>query len=380
MQRIEKDLSEQTESWKIFEEFREELKKQSDEDWLSFRSKLYLFQEFFLAWSEKLKSRTKEAVSRFLTSQIELYKRAWPLLKLSTGEGFEKEHWKSLFHYMKLGKEVTMENLKFNHFIESIAYVIASADQIKELQARSQGEVTIREAIQELRVWCDEATFSLFEHVQNDRVTPLIKDWKELLTQVSDNQSLLSSLKESRYFSRFSDQVVQFETKLSSLDEYLSRLAIIQRKWVYLEPIFGRGSLPQEQSRFKRIDDEYRNIMLGVGMDPKVISLCNIQALKDTLDMLIDQLDRCQKALNDFLEEKRSKFPRFYFIGDDDLLEILGQAKNPTVIQTHLKKLFSGIYRVEFGDNNSKIVAFLSSAAERVQLHNSIKIVDDVEV
>ena len=135
MQRIEKDLSEQTESWKIFEEFREELKKQSDEDWLSFRSKLYLFQEFFLAWSEKLKSRTKEAVSRFLTSQIELYKRAWPLLKLSTGEGFEKEHWKSLFHYMKLGKEVTMENLKFNHFIESIAYVFASADQIKELQA-----------------------------------------------------------------------------------------------------------------------------------------------------------------------------------------------------------------------------------------------------
>ena len=69
-----------------------------------------------------------------------------------------------------------------------------------------------------------------------------------------------------------------------------------------------------------------------------------------------------------------------HFIGDDDLLEILGQAKNPTVIQTHLKKLFSGIYRVEFGDNNSKIVAFLSSAAERVQLHNSIKIVDDVEV
>ena len=155
---------------------------------------------------------------------------------------------------------------------------------------------------------------------------------------------------------------------------------MIQRKWVYLEPIFGRGSLPQEQARFKRIDDEYRNIMLGVGMDPKVINLCNIPGLKDTLDMLIDQLERCQKALNDFLEEKRSKFPRFYFIGDDDLLEILGQAKNPTVIQTHLKKLFSGIFRVEFGDNNSKIIAFLSSANEKVALHNPIKIVDEVEI
>lgn len=55
------------------------------------------------------------------------------------------------------------------------------------------------------------------------------------------------------------------------------------------------------------------------------------------------QLDICQRTLADFLEEKRSAFPRFYFIGDDDLLEILGQAKNPAIIQAHLKKLFAGL-------------------------------------
>ena len=57
---------------------------------------------------------------------------------------------------------------------------------------------------------------------------------------------------------------------------------------------------------------------------------------------------RCQKSLNEFLEEKRSAFPRFYFIGDDDLLEILGQSTNPVVIQSHLKKLFAGMYAVGF--------------------------------
>lgn len=37
---------------------------------------------------------------------------------------------------------------------------------------------------------------------------------------------------------------------------------------------------------------------------------------------------------------------RFYFLGDDDLLEVLGQSNNPEVIQGHLKKLFAGIHKV----------------------------------
>ena len=41
---------------------------------------------------------------------------------------------------------------------------------------------------------------------------------------------------------------------------------------------------------------------------------------------MVQQLDICQRALSDFLEEKRSMFPRFYFIGDDDLLEVSAEA------------------------------------------------------
>ena len=42
--------------------------------------------------------------------------------------------------------------------------------------------------------------------------------------------------------------------------------------------------------------------MLGIGSDPKVVSLCEIAGLKDTLETISTQLDMCQKALNDFLE------------------------------------------------------------------------------
>jgi len=140
-----------------------------------------------------------------------------------------------------------------------------------------------------------------------------------------------------------------------------------------------RGALPQEQGRFMRVDEEYRNIALGIGTDPKVVSLCDVPGIKETLETILSQLDMCQKALNSYLEEKRSKFSRFYFIGDDDLLEILGQAKNPVVIQTHLKKLFAGIFKVELADNNTKIKSMISSAGEYVPLLSPVAISDEVE-
>lgn len=79
---------------------------------------------------------------------------------------------------------------------------------------------------------------------------------------------------------------------------------------------------------------------------PQVVAFADIPGIRDKLPQMAQQLDVCQRALADFLEEKRSQFPRFYFLGDDDLLEILGQARNPAVIQSHLKKLFAGIQKV----------------------------------
>lgn len=42
------------------------------------------------------------------------------------------------------------------------------------------------------------------------------------------------------------------------------------------------------------------------------------------------------------------------------------QAKNPTIIQAHLKKLFQGIHGVEFNEGETQIIAMLSSAGEKV--------------
>ena len=76
--------------------------------------------------------------------------------------------------------------------------------------------------------------------------------------QIGDNQCLLQSLKDSPYYKLFEDKAGIWEQRLADLDEICHNLNQIQRKWVYLEPIFGRGALPKEQARFKRVDDDFR--------------------------------------------------------------------------------------------------------------------------
>ena len=71
-------------------------------------------------------------------------------------------------------------------------------------------------------------------------------------------------------------------------------------------------------------------------------SLCLSGMLEQLNDMNL-KLEEIQKSLDMYLETKRQIFPRFYFLSNDDLLEILGQSKNPEAVQPHLKKCFDNI-------------------------------------
>jgi len=59
------------------------------------------------------------------------------------------------------------------------------------------------------------------------------------------------------------------------------------------------------------------------------------------------RLEDTQRALELYMETKRNIFPRFYFISNDDLLDILVHSNNPKRLQTHFKKCFDNINKLE---------------------------------
>ncbi|XP_008299945.1 cytoplasmic dynein 2 heavy chain 1 [Stegastes partitus] len=377
-----RDMEEVSQMWGLYEEWQQGFTEKAQEDWITFRSKTYVFEEFLFTWQDRLrKLEQPTAMSVKLQGEVDKYKNMVPVLKYVRGEHLSQDHWLDMFRLLGLPRGTTLERLTFNDLLGVANTIIEKALELKDLNSRAQAEVTIREALRELDLWGAAATFTLTEYKDSSgRILTLIKDWRDIVNQVGDNRCLLQSLKDSPYYRSFQDKVSLWEVRLSDLDEYLLSLNAIQRRWVYLEPIFGRGALPREEARFKRVDEDFRSIMSDIQRDNRVVSLSSRAGIRSSLVTILDQLQRCQKSLNEFLEEKRSAFPRFYFIGDDDLLEILGQATNPTVIQSHLKKLFAGIHSVVFDEQCQHIVAMCSLEGEKVPLRNLVRISSLVEV
>jgi dynein heavy chain 1 len=249
---------------------------------------------------------------------------------------------------------------------------------IREILTIAQGEKALEEFLKQVsEIW---KTYQL-ELINYQQKCKVIKGWDDLFNKIKEHINSITAMKLSPYFKEFEEEANVWEDRLNRINALFDVWIDVQRRWVYLDGIFGSSAdikhlLPVETSRFQSVSTEFLSLMKRVSKSPLVIDVLNIQGVQKTLERLAELLAKIQKALGEYLERERASFPRFYFVGDEDLLEIIGNSKNIGRLQKHFKKMFAGVHTLLMNEDNTIVNGVVSKEGEEVHFYNHISIMD----
>merc|ERR1711865_275800 len=134
----------------------------------------------------------------------------------------------------------------------------------------------------------------------------------------------------NRFVGFFESQVGSWRSKLGQVRATLDAWVEVQRQWCSLESIFLgsediREQLPEDAKRFDGLDAQFREQMVDASQNSDPIEVGCASGREETFTTIQANLDLCQKSLSDYLEVKKKKFPRFYFISAVYLVDILSK-------------------------------------------------------
>ena len=319
-------------------------------------------------------------IAESLKVHLDEFKPKVPLMVALRKEGMKHRHWAQISQ--KVGFDVYPDE----EFTFQKALNLGLLDHLEacsEIGERAFKEFGIENGLKKMYGEWENILFSTMEY--KNTKTYVIKGYDEIGATLDDHIVTTQAMTFSPFKKPFEEEILEWNKKLITLSDILEEWAKVQAQWMYLQPIFDSPDiakhLAMESKKFKQVDFHWKNIMTAANRDKIVLKVCfpEFENAKDDKNPILERLRKAnedlediQKKLNDYLERKREAFARFYFLSNDELLEILSQTKDPTAVQPHLRKVFENIDKVEF-DGQKKIHAMFSAEGEKVDF---VRIVD----
>ena len=320
------------------------------------------------------KKKPEDQVAAKLREEAMKWKLWTPVLQDGLcNEALKDRHWAKI--YKELGLEFDEEN-----FLPTLQFlndngVFSNKDFVLEMSGIASGEYTLEKGLEKIKTSWAEMNFEVRGHRDSKSVF-ILGSIEEITTNMEDSQMSLQTMTASKFVVGIRDQVEVWDKKLQLVSEVLDEWMLCQRNWMYLECIFGSADiqkqLPEESKKFQMVDKDWTDVMRRTSKNPQVLyATCQDSDARDVLEMFVKSntmLDEVTKSLEEYLETKRGSFPRFYFLSNDELLEILAQTRDPQAVQPHMQKCFDCISRLEFTDEpeSTEIRAMLSPEKEKV--------------
>ncbi|XP_043569115.1 dynein axonemal heavy chain 3-like [Chiloscyllium plagiosum] len=305
-------------------------------------------------------------VATTIKTKLEKFKINMPLINALCTPGIKPRHWSlmsqkvgfsimphestTLMDVMQLGLEKYLEDL--NH-----------------ISSQASKEYALEKALSKMEEDWDEVNFTYISYKYTGiKILAAVDDIQVLL---EDHIVKTTTMKGSPFIASFEKEISAWESKLWLMHNILESWLRVQMAWLYLEPIFSsediHSQIPEQGKMFDVVDTNWRLIMRESVKGANAMQVISQPQMLDKLREAESLLDDIQKGLNEYLEKKRLFFPRFFFLSNDELLEILSETKDPLRVQPHLKKCFEGIAQLTF-NANKEITHIESAEGEKVEL------------
>ncbi|KAM9717113.1 dynein axonemal heavy chain 2 [Menidia menidia] len=317
----------------------------------------------------------------FSKKKVEQLKLMIPLIADLRNPALRDRHWKHICEELQCSFDPTSAEFTLEKIIT--LGLDKYADKISEISGAARKELSIEQGLNDITKAWDEIFLDIIPYKDNGHFR--LRGTEEIFQALDDNQVFLSTMKASRFVKAFEQDVDRWEQQLSHVLEVTEMILSVQRNWIYLENIFQgkdiREQLPDECNEFESISAKWKIIMDRMHKNKNALQATHHPGLLETMSQMSEKLEEILKALDMYLETKRQIFPRFYFLSNDDVLEILGQSQNPKAMQPHLKKCFDNIKSLNIDKGpKAKADGMFSADGEFITFKDPVQLDKPVEI